>query len=174
MISVKDLKERILSVNVKMIKVIFLDFDGVLIPVTDKKFNMRNVDNLNELIRKTDAKIVITSDWKRDHDLEFIEKTLTDNGVRGEIIDITPNYTIKESETVKVPRGTEIDQWIKNYETFDGENLKAVLNYVILDDHMDMLVYQLDHFVEIDQSKGFDGKALKDALEIMTKNNIVV
>jgi hypothetical protein len=156
-----------------MIKIIFLDFDGVLISVTDKKFNMRNVDNLNELIRKTDAKIVVTSDWKRDHDFDFIKKTLTDNGVRGEIIDITPNYTIKETDTIKVPRGTEIESWITKYNTFDGENLKAVVNYVILDDHMDMLVYQLDHFIEIEQSKGFDGKALKDALDILTKDVIL-
>lgn len=156
-----------------MIKIIFLDFDGVLITVTDKKFNMRNVDNLNELIRKTGAKIVVTSDWKRDHDFDFIKKTLTDNGVRGEIIDITPNYTIKETDKIKVPRGTEIESWISNYNTFDGENLKAVVNYVILDDHMDMLVYQLDHFIEIEQSKGFDGKALKDALDILTKDVIL-
>lgn len=156
-----------------MIKIIFLDFDGVLITVTDKKFNMRNVDNLNELIRKTGAKIVVTSDWKRDHDFDFIKKTLTDNGVRGEIIDITPNYTIKETDTIKVPRGVEIESWISNYNTFDGENLKAVVNYVILDDHMDMLIYQLDHFIEIEQSKGFDGKALKDALDILTKDVVL-
>jgi hypothetical protein len=156
-----------------MIKIIFLDFDGVLIPVTDKKFNMRNVDNLNELIRKTGAKIVVTSDWKRDHDFDFIKKTLTDNGVRGEIIDITPNYTIKETDTIKVPRGTEIESWITKYNAFDGENLKSVVNYIILDDHMDMLVYQLDHFIEIEQSKGFDGKALKEALDILTKDVIL-
>ena len=156
-----------------MIKIIFLDFDGVLITVTDKKFNMRNVDNLNELIRKTGAKVVVTSDWKRDHDFDFIKKTLTDNGVRGEIIDITPNYTIKETDTIKVPRGVEIESWISNYNTFDGENLKAVVNYVILDDHMDMLIYQLDHFIEIEQSKGFDGKALKDALDILTKDVVL-
>jgi hypothetical protein len=156
-----------------MIKIIFLDFDGVLIPVTDKKFNMRNVDNLNELIRKTGAKIVVSSDWKKKHDFDYIKKTLTDNGVRGEIIGMTPNYTIAESDLIKVPRGTEIESWISNYNTFDGENLKAVVNYVILDDHLDMLVYQLDHFIEIEQSKGFDSKALKEALDILTKDAIL-
>ena len=46
---------------------IFLDIDGVLIPVSgggSQSFNKRNIDNLNELIRKTDAKIVITSSAK--------------------------------------------------------------------------------------------------------------
>jgi len=160
-------------------KIIFLDIDGVLIPVSgtgNKGFSGRNIDNLNELVRKTGAKIVITSDWKRKQPFDFVKDVLYESGVQGEIIDMTPNLNIENNNDIKVPRGTEIQTWINNYNSFDEEtnNLKCVMNYVILDDHMDMLVEQLDHFIEIDQSKGFDGKALKQSIEILTKNNIVI
>ena len=160
-------------------KIIFLDIDGVLIPVSgngNKGFNGRNVDNLNELVRKTGAKIVITSDWKRKQPFDFVKDVLYESGVQGEIIDMTPNLAIENNNNIKVPRGTEIQTWINSYNSFNEEtgDLKYVLNYVILDDHMDMLIEQLDHFVEINQSKGFDGKALKDAIEILTKNNIII
>lgn len=150
-----------------------MDFDGVLIPASAKGFNMRNIDNLNELIRKTGAKIVVTSDWKRKHD---VTKILYDNGVKGEILGITPNFSIKEDETIKVPKGLEIKEWLNKFNSFDGENeLKYVTNYVILDDHhIDMLVEQIDNMVEIDQTKGFDGKALKDAISILIRDEIII
>lgn len=156
------------------IKVIFLDIDGVLIPVsggTHKGFNSRNIDNLNELVKKTGAKIVISSDW-REKGYDYVQDVLSEVGVNGEIIDITPKFKIIHDEygEVKVPRGLEIQQWIKKYNTFDGENLDYVLNYVILDDHLNnMMIDQLEHMVEINQTKGFDGKALHDALIILNK-----
>lgn len=160
------------------IKVVFLDIDGVLIPVSgngNQGFNGRNIDNLNELIRKTGAKIVISSDW-RDKGIEYVKEKLYNAGIKGEIIDMTPRFKIIHDVygDVKVPRGLEIQEWIEHYNTFDGENLIYVSNYVILDDHMDMLVEQLDHMIEIDQSKGLDGKALKEALKILERDETII
>jgi len=80
---------------------------------------------------------------------------------------------IKESDLIKVPRGTEIEEWIKNYNSFDGENFKAVINYVILDDRSDFLLHQSEHFVKIDPTKGLDGKSLKESIEIFKKEYIL-
>ena len=160
------------------IKVIFLDIDGVLIPVSgagNNGFNGRNIDNLNELIKKTGAKIVISSDW-REKGIDYVKNVLYNSGVRGDIIGMTPRFKIIDEiyGEIKVPRGLEIQKWIEKFNSFDGENLDYVLNYVILDDHMDMLVEQLDHMIEIDQSKGFDGKSLKDALTILEKDETII
>lgn len=47
-------------------KIIFLDFDGV-ISTYEKgwRFDMKKLELLKEIVDKTDAKIVVTSSWKR-------------------------------------------------------------------------------------------------------------
>ena len=54
--------------------VIFLDFDGVLAPITDEEevardyygvlFNSECAQNLNSIIETTNSKIVVTSSWR--------------------------------------------------------------------------------------------------------------
>lgn len=157
------------------IKTIFLDIDGVLKKVSDINFNSRNIDNLNELVRKTNAKIVITSTWKNSNGLEFVIKMLEDAGFKGEIIGETPQFKIEHPDygDVKVPRGLEIKCWLEKYTSFiNDEDIKFVESYVILDDCSDMLIEQFENFVQIDPTKGFDSKYLKNAVEIL--NTIIV
>lgn len=159
-------------------KIVFLDIDGVLIPIQKKgnpKFNSRNIDNLNELIKKTGAKIVITSDW-RAKGIEYIKDTLFNMGVRGDIIDMTPKFTIEDENygTIKIPRGLEIKEWINKFNTFNDDNLKVVTSYVILDDHEDMLIEQIDNYIKIDPLKGFDSKFLKNAVDILNNKNYII
>lgn len=159
----------------KKIKVVFLDIDGVLKKVSDINFNSRNIDNLNELVRKTNAKIVITSTWKNSNGLEFVKKMLNDAGFKGEIIDETPQFKIEHPNygDVKVPRGLEIKSWLEKYTSFINEDdIKFVESYVILDDCSDMLIEQFENFVQIDPTKGFDSRYLKNAVEIL--NTIIV
>jgi len=155
------------------IKVIFLDIDGVLKKVQDTGFNGRNIDNINELVRKTDAKIVITSTWKNSNGLDFVKKVLEKNGVKADIIGETPIFHIEDPiyGTPKVPRGFEIQSWIEKNTTMEFINGEVVVNfiesYVILDDQSDMLLEQMNNFVKVDPTKGFDGKCLKEAIEIL-------
>jgi len=155
------------------IKVIFLDIDGVLKKVQDTNFNGRNIDNLNELVRKTEAKIVISSTWKNSNGLDFVKKVLEKNGVKADIIGEIPIFKIEDPiyGTPKVPRGFEIQSWIEKNTTMEFVNGEAVVNfiesYVILDDQSDMLLDQKNNFVEVDPTKGFDGKCLKEAIEIL-------
>jgi len=153
-------------------KIIFLDIDGVLKTISDTKFNNRSIDNLNELVRKTNAKIVITSTWKNENGFRYVEEILKDKGVKGDIIDETPLFHIEHPVygTPKVPRGLEIQSWIEKNTKFNDNEFVFVESYVILDDHSDMLLDQINYFVKIDPTKGFDGKCLKEAIEILNNS----
>lgn len=154
------------------VKIIFLDIDGVLKRVQDKGINPIFVANIKELIEKTGAKIVISSDW-RYNGMDFIKKYLPD--IKEHIIDLTPSFDIKKSEDVildlyvAVPRGFEIREWMNNYISREH----YVSNYVIIDDSQDMLYGQRDNYVQVDQTKGFDKKCLEKALSILEKSNVV-
>lgn len=153
------------------IKVIFLDIDGVLRPVTGNVFNDKCINNLNELIKITDAKIVISSTW-RQRGIDDVREFLYNKKVVGDIIDITPIFTITKNwgkdwekpSNVKPPRGMEIQEWIRDYTNMD----RYVESYVIIDDSEDMLLSQLNHYVKVEQTKGFDKKCLKKSIDILS------
>jgi len=158
-------------------KIIFLDIDGVLRTVTDINFNKRSIGNLNNLIRKTNAKIVITSTWKNEKGLSYVKEILENQGLKGDIIDETPHFTLIHPDygELNIPRGMEIKCWLEKntkMEFLDGEPVvNFIENYVILDDHSDMLIEQNEHFIKIDPTKGFDGRYMKRAIEILNKEN---
>lgn len=148
-------------------KIIFLDIDGVLKRVQDRGINATLVANVKELVEKTGAKIVISSDW-RYNGIDFIKKHLSD--IQEHIIDITPSFEILNPTMnfdlyMPVPRGFEIREWINKYMTIDH----CVANYVIIDDSQDMLYTQKDNYVKVLQNDGFDKKCLEKAIEILNK-----
>ena len=117
-------------------KIIFLDIDGVLLPI-DSKDKIITEDKmllLKELIQETNSKVVLSSTWRlnsnKDKDYENLVKTL--NNYEIEIYDHTPvkqikmdkkqiitksgtkiiNYIINPYST----RGAEISEWLENHE----------------------------------------------------------
>jgi hypothetical protein len=103
--------------------IIFLDI-GVLnstlyhesiehvIPQTREESDLQDLDPkaigfLNDLIKNTDSKVVITSTWRRTHSDVKLQELFVKKGFLGEIIDHTP---ILGEFTV---RGNEILTWIK-------------------------------------------------------------
>lgn len=147
-------------------KIIFLDIDGVLKRIQDRGINPTLIANVKELVEKTGAKIVISSDWKHNG-LEFVKKYLIE--IQEHIIDITPSLEIKKKFSdnfelfVPVPRGLEIKEWIERNTTMD----MCIINYVIIDDSIDMLYTQKNNYVNVLQHVGFDKKCLEKALEIL-------
>lgn len=109
-------------------RVIFLDFDGVLVPDNGtwgwrkdyygREFHPRCVNCLKEIIEATDAKIVITSSWRGYLSLWQLIRMWNARNMPGEIIGAT--------EQISIYRGVEIDEWISKHK-FSGR-------YVILDD----------------------------------------
>ena len=78
-------------------KVIFLDFDGVLNSINGYsdiqivscfKIDPECMDRLNQIIDQTDAKIVISSAWRCHYNMEELQEILDDGGLKGEIIDV--------------------------------------------------------------------------------------
>jgi hypothetical protein len=116
-------------------RIIFLDIDGVLnsskfIKRLGKSWTGAQIDPeavsiLNEIIRETEAKIVISSSWRIVFSLERINSILNDNGFVGEIIGETPRV-----DWEPYSRGNEIQMWLDSNPDIES--------FVIIDDYSDM------------------------------------
>ncbi len=121
-------------------KVIFLDFDGVLvIPQTRGQSGMRSVADpncvaaLNSILTITGAFIVVSSSW-RGTILSTLKDTLNGWGVTpGKVLDVTPR--LRETGKPSVPRGREIQAWL---DSPVAARRGGVEQFVILDDGDDM------------------------------------
>jgi predicted nucleic acid-binding protein len=145
-------------------KIIFLDFDGVIRTyrsIKGKAFegvDTECVEELNRIIATTKAKIVISSSW-RGKFIAPMQKLLNSWGVKGKVVGVTPrlerfNGTIHTSAT----RGTEIQQWLDEHTETEA--------YVIIDDDTDMLDSQLDRFVLTDFQVGLTRDLAEKAIAL--------
>lgn len=162
-------------------KIIFLDIDGVLncqeayingfCKRTDnygQDFYPPSMNLLNQLIEETNAKIVISSTWRKSG-LEVMQEMWKHRKMAGEVIDVTPRLFYIDETHYRIPRGIEIDAWLDNkgfsHIFWSKEHQKEYLdkseieNYIIIDDDSDMLYKQKEHFVHVKPSprnlKGF-------------------
>ena len=119
---------------------------------------------LNKLIEEIDAKIVISSTWRIDG-IDFMENVWKSEDMSGEIIGLTPNFR-NANIPYTVPRGCEIDFWLKEsgLRVVKWSKIKLaefmaesdIENYIIIDDDSDMTEKQLkDNFVKTDMRTGF-------------------
>ena len=181
-------------------KIIFLDIDGVLnceyaykqgeckyVEWTDEDGNTQHhqsfcswsKDWLNRLIENTDAKIVISSTWRREG-LKWLHQVWKIEGMKGEIIGITPSFR-GDVEGYTIPRGCEIEKWLKDnrfqHINWSHEEQKKVMDesgiesYLIIDDDSDMLYGQRNNFLHVQPSPrnlhGFSRMHFERGLEIL-------
>ncbi len=180
----------------KLDKIIFLDIDGVL---NSEKAYLRGdckyvewewedgtkehhqsfcpVSKLyiNHLIKITEAKVVISSTWRRSG-LDFMKKVWDVEEMAGEIIGITPSFR-GDVDGYTIPRGCEIEKWLEDkgfsHINWSEEKQQDVVeksgieNYIIIDDDSDMLYSQRNHFVHVLPSprnkSGFNEEYLEQA-----------
>lgn len=126
-----------------MKKLIFLDIDGVLnsqqwfiekCPTSLRDhIDPKKVKLLAEIIKDTDAEIVISSTWRVEHYSLILEILKSMNFDTSKIIGKTPLSNTGH-------RGTEIQAWISEF-------VKEEFTFVIIDDSSDMLETQLSNFV---------------------------
>jgi hypothetical protein len=136
---------------------IFIDIDGVLLTFPDaeknsyshsKAFTQSCVNVLNKITDTTGAKLVVSSAWRIEKSIEYIQKLFKDNGVTGEVAgktDDPDDGTISISKS----RGEYIQKWINENNVDDGTisisksrgeyiqkwiNENNVDRYVIIDD----------------------------------------
>jgi hypothetical protein len=149
-------------------KIIFLDIDGVLAVASQERddygqiFHPHFVSNLKRIIDETQAKIVISSSWRKSS-LKIMQEMWKYRNLPGEVIDTTPSlYVFKGTNNIQfwnnklsakktprikgytIPRGCEIEYWIEN----EAEAFGAITNYVILDDDTDFLMKQSNNYVQ--------------------------
>lgn len=151
-------------------KIIFLDFDGVLNSVQDSimyrrlggdfgmKMSPLACSNIQWLLdQDKDVKIVISSTWRVLHTLSELKIILSVNNVDGNrVIGVTPDREVDLIEGMS--RGSQIKRWLNDNQD------KNITHYCIIDDDNDMLIEQQDNFVHTTFLTGFMmGDAIKAA-----------
>ena len=172
------------------IKVVFLDFDGVLnndVWIKERwaagegqivltQVMPEHVALLNQLLERSGAKVVISSSWRHHYGLfdtlsrsgrdagDSLKNILERAGFKGELIGRTPDGWpgIRFSEPRL--RGKEIQAWITEWQR-SGKPL--VEKFVILDDDDDMAHLRKNHFVQTDPMKGLIQADVDKALVIL-------
>lgn len=145
-------------------KIIFLDIDGVL--VNRRSLKERSgiksvadencVFSLNEIIKLTSAKIVISSAW-RFCGLEEMKLILKYWGVIADVVDITPCLYDKLGND---NRALEIQKWL------DDNPTKA---FVIIDDIQDMS-HLNKYLVRTKFEEGLRGLHINPAVDILNRS----
>lgn len=85
-------------------------------PTRDKfdmlPFTKECVDALNEIISKTNCKIVLSSDHRHDHSLKILNDIFIFNGCLSGPISITPSSKLYTADNLDEGRCDEIMSWI--------------------------------------------------------------
>lgn len=132
--------------------IIFLDVDGVLNSIKTGWFcwDMYVVNWVIWFAKTSNSKIVISSTWRMNHNLDFFADILT-----YELIYVDEWSTPVISETGSC-RGDEIKMWLDKHS-------EEVGRYIIFDDDSDMLEEQLPNFIQTDCHNGLLFKNMDDA-----------
>lgn len=127
------------------------------------------VARLNRLVSETDAKVVISSSWRKLFDPIELHRILSEHGLIAEIIGETPDahnegtrFDMKMeygSAGERLYRGHEIDYWLR----YQGE---GVTHFVILDDGSDMEMHQ-KRLVQTDPDIGLCDEDVDLAIRVM-------
>ena len=156
-------------------KAIFLDFDGVITTQrTRYELDKRKLNILGRILEKTDAKIVISSSWRR-YTLEATLEKLNDASgcfmnnmifpFCDKVVGVTDRlyaFCVGSNEKhYRICRGNEIDKYLSEHE--------EITSYVILDDDSDMLLKQKSYFVKTDTYRGLSNRDADKAIKILNK-----
>lgn len=162
-----------------MIKIIFLDFDGVLTSIDGilrgfkSKFGQALIDpeyvaRLNRIIDATNAVCVVSSTWRQDHTLIELQQFLDDAGFTGKLIDVTKKLHLSPYKPTEraVCRGDEIQLWL-DAEADPGVDSGPV-KFVILDDDSDM-DNLIDRLVKTSWEHGLQDEHVERAIKMLNE-----
>lgn len=155
-------------------KIIFLDFDGVITTVESRwTIDPHKCKMVKTICDATDAKIVISSSWRRYNLEQTIEAIVNEEKAYGNQPFTIPEYVVgvtsrmysckfgQDIDRFGVCRGVEIDRYIVEHPD--------VTSYVIIDDDEDMLLSQKNNFIQTDGYHGISDKDIIKAIEILNK-----
>lgn len=177
----KHIKELLQSKQSDERKYLFLDLDGVLntgrfsnyleennLPQFDNDgaiFDPVAVENLQYIIDKTHAEIVLTSTWRYDG-YDKMYQMWKNRNLPSVLIDITPDLFIHGKKRAKGFRGLEIDNWLTHGRK---SNSHVNYSYAILDDEDDFLEHQLKYAVLTDPMNGITKNVANKVISILNK-----
>jgi len=144
-------------------KVIFLDFDGV-ITIPPKWYLQANlIKNVKKIVDATEAKIVVSSSWRMDTVEETVDTIIgrTKRCPRNKMLYWLIDNIYDVTHTYKGLRGQEIKDWLDEHDDVD--------NYVIIDDDNDFYDEQLYHFVQTNYEDGLTEVETKRAIKVLNK-----
>lgn len=169
----------LISKNTGIVKILFLDVDGVLnshnfyknepqheqienlkkeYPGLESSvywelscFDKKAVERLNRLLEETNCYLIVSSTWRLDSNLPTTFKRV---GIKHKIDGITPYLPGKY-------RGNEIKQFL--------DNIKGKYTYCILDDDSDMLPEQEPYFIHTSIEIGLTEDDVNKAIKILNR-----
>lgn len=173
-----------------MVRVIFLDIDGVLNRYgadgtwsegkpwhndpEDLKLPVEQdcIDCLNRLVSESGAKVVISSSWRLFNPHDVLAKRLAYYGFQGEVVGQTPDLPNELTWILDngmkhedIERGHEIAEYLRRNP--------AVTEFVILDDCSDMWTLK-EAFVHTDPCQGLDEPDVERALYLFPRSRDLV
>lgn len=137
-------------------KIIFLDVDGVLNSVQDRfSWTIESDKHLILLaciVRRTNAKIVVSSSWRNCSLLDTLKKRLNDFSMS--VFDVT-GYNKNGI------RGLEIKEWLDNHNCIES--------FVILDDEVfDIKEHFPNNFVQTSMKVGLQKEDVEKCIAILS------
>ena len=99
-------------------------------------FDQKAVKVLNEILEKTGAEIVVSSDWKLHCSLEDLQDMFLKYGVSKAPIATTPNHMLKSIDDIEITRVAEIEEWlsqnpqVEKWVAVDDLDLSALSSFV--------------------------------------------
>ena len=142
-------------------KVIFLDFDGVITIPPKWYLKADLIKNVKKIVDTTGAKIVVSSSWRMDSVQETINRMIIrpKRCPRNKMLNWLIDNLYDVTNTYKGLRGQEIKDWLDEHNDIE--------NYVIIDDDGDMLDEQLYHFVQTNYEDGLTEVETKRAIKVL-------
>ena len=138
-------------------RVIFLDFDGVLAPITrwDRygEIDPECVRVLNEIVAASEADVVVSSTWRHGKTLTELQEMLDAQGFVGFVLDKAP------AGMNGANRAEEIAAWLAEHD---------VRGYVIIDDHAGMGDLH-PRLVQTHPGRGLQSVDARRAIELLTQ-----
>ena len=152
------------------LKIIFLDFDGVLNVDTALADDSQElwtaswllpdlVSRLGALVKSAGAQVVVSSSWRQRRTLEELREILAHHGYLGGVFDVTPRHA-RPPEGESLVRASEISAWLTRHP--------EVGSYVILDDDQEFGALASRH-VRVDPSIGLSDADVARARAILTE-----
>ena len=153
-------------------KVLFLDFDGVINAHHATPEMWRGMLGLSPrlaalvcgIVAQTGCKIVLSSSWR--HSDDWMEAARDQAGLDlNDFISVTPDRRGLTS------RGTEIKEWLDERARMAAmdSSVEAVTHYAILDDNSDMLEEQKPHFFQTQWNVGITQEIAQRVIAHLSK-----